>query len=125
MLIEILGRDGVAPGSGFTGKRQVTVVAFHALAEICPLRRLPGGLGLCLWFVGDGRDQRRCGLLALRPSFIEQSLLVLVSRAPNAARVTLASDSGSSRLQGMILILDTSAPPGRPVENASSPVKEA
>jgi hypothetical protein len=27
VLIEILGRNGIAPGSGFTRKRQVTVVA--------------------------------------------------------------------------------------------------
>jgi hypothetical protein len=92
VLIEILGRNGVAPGSGFTGKRHITVVAFLRLVEVWSWRRLPAGLGLFLWFGGDVLDQRRCGLLALRPSFIEQSLLVPVSRAPNVARVTLASD---------------------------------
>jgi len=86
VLIEILGRNGVASGSGFTRKRQVVVVALLRIAEVWSWRWLPPGLGLLLWFGCDARDQRRWGLLALRPSFIEQSLLFSVSLALNVTR---------------------------------------
>ena len=91
VLIEILGCNGVALRSGFTGERQVAVVAFQRIGGSVVVATAP------VWsrvvsLVRVTRDQRRCGLLALRPSFIEQSLLVLVSRAPNVARVILASE---------------------------------
>ena len=92
MLIKIHGRNGIAPGGGFTRKRHVTVVALFRIGGNLPVTTAPVRSGVFLWFGGDGRDQCRCGLLALRPSFIEQSLLVLVSRAPTVARVTLASE---------------------------------
>jgi hypothetical protein len=42
VLVEILGRNGVAPGSGFAGKCQVAVMAFQRIGGSVVVAAAPG-----------------------------------------------------------------------------------